>query len=348
MHMASGKLTSLIENLSQIIIDAPNKLQLSERNEEWTKIVLILPLIEGLGWDKATDVSFESRPAEIEGWLDFILKCQTPIGIEAKALDVNKPTEHNHSHVKKGLKQSKERGASYFIWTNGDCWQFHSLALPNAPIYQVILSNIGDGSEQAESIGKKLRIIEKGDFAENPKIFDEAIRNNWKVAALPFAWNFLIENHKDDLIKLVRNGLPAELDINGDEILRFLGTLKTSDGAPITKTKLPKGGIPSFPDDWDKLLNSYEPRYERARKRFLEGYYRNLGQWLISKDYEPWSKSTTWRRVGTPNEASKRKQVGPVVTLFRDWQFIKEEKEGGDKYVRVEESVLYLTKLLEK
>src|SRR3990172_1004746 len=103
MLMASGKLTSLIENLSQIIIDAPNKLQLSERNEEWTKIVLILPLIEGLGWDKATDVSFESRPAEIEGWLDFILKCQTPIGIEAKALDVNKPTEHNHSQVKKGL-----------------------------------------------------------------------------------------------------------------------------------------------------------------------------------------------------------------------------------------------------
>ncbi len=89
--MAVRKLTSLIENLSQKIIDAPNKLQPSERNEEWTKIVLILPLIGGLGWDNATDVSYESSPDDIEGSLDFILKCQPPIGIEAKALDVKFP-----------------------------------------------------------------------------------------------------------------------------------------------------------------------------------------------------------------------------------------------------------------
>ncbi len=146
--MASGKLASLIEKLSQIIIDAPNKLQPSERNEEWTKIVLILPLIARLGWDTATDVSFESRPTEIEGFLDFILKSQPPIGVEAKALDVIKPMDHNHPHVKKGLKQSEERGASYFIWTNGNCWQFYSLALPNAPIYQVMLSDVGDTQEE--------------------------------------------------------------------------------------------------------------------------------------------------------------------------------------------------------
>ena len=138
--MASRKLTGLIENLSQIIINAPNKLQQSERNEEWTKMVLIMPLIDGLGWDKATDISFESRPAETEGWLDFILRCNTQIGIEAKAIDVNRPTDRNQPQVKKGLKQSEERGASYFIWTNGNCWQFYSLALPNAPIYQLMLS----------------------------------------------------------------------------------------------------------------------------------------------------------------------------------------------------------------
>ena len=345
--MASGKLTSLIENLSQIIKDAPNKLQPSERNEEWTKIVLILPLIEGLGWDKATDVSFESRPTEIEGWLDFILKCQTPIGIEAKALDVNKPTEHNHSQVKKGLKQSKDRGASYFIWTNGDCWQFYSLALPNAPIYQVMLSDAGDTQEEAESIGKKLRIIEKEKFAENPEIFDEAIRNSWKVTALPFAWNFLIENHKDDLIKLVRNGLPEELEIDSDEILKFLKNFGKKDVAP-PPTQPPPHKVLSFPDDWDKLLTSYEPFYERARKRLLEGYYHNLGKWLISEDYKPWSKSVTWRYAGTPNEPNKRKQVGPVATMFREWLFIKEEKEGSDRYIRVEESIPYLKKLFEK
>ena len=348
--MTAGKLASLIENLSQTIIDAPNKLQPSERNEEWTKMVLIMPLIEGLGWDRATDVSYESSPAEIEGWLDFILKCQPPIGVEAKALDVNIPSDGNHSQVKKGLKQSKERGASYFIWTNGDCWQFYSLALPNAPIYQVILSSIGDGSEQTESIGNKLRIIDKEDFSENPEIFDETIRNNWKLTALPAAWNLLFVNNKNDLIKLVRNGLPAELDIKSDEILRFLRTLKTSDNTPEhakLRTKSFKK-ILTFPDDWDKLLNSYEPFYEKARKRFHKDYYLKLGQWLISEEYYPWSKSITWRLVGTPNEGNKKKQVGPVVTLFREWLFIKEEEERGDKYVRAEESVPYLKKLLEK
>ena len=94
--MASVELTKLVKNLSQKIISAQDKLQPSERNEEWTKIVLILPLLEGLGWDRATDVSYESSPDGIEGWLDFILKCQTPIGVEAKALDVNSPSDHTH------------------------------------------------------------------------------------------------------------------------------------------------------------------------------------------------------------------------------------------------------------
>ena len=81
-------LTDLIKDLSQKIINAQDKLQLSERNEEWTKVVLILPLLEGLGWDRSTDISYESSPDNIEGWLDFVLKCQPPIGVEAKALDV--------------------------------------------------------------------------------------------------------------------------------------------------------------------------------------------------------------------------------------------------------------------
>lgn len=179
---------------------------------------------------------------------------------------------------------------------------------------------------------------------ENPKIFDEAICNNWKFAALPSAWKFLIDNRNNDLIQLLRNGLPAELDIKDDGILEFLKTLKTSGPPPPP----PQPPARSFPGDWEKLLNSFEPLYEGKRKRFLEGYYRILGQWLISEEYQPWSKAVTWRIVGTSNEPNKRKQVGPVVTLFREWQFIKKDKERSDKYVRVEESVPYLKKLLEK
>jgi len=127
--MAPTELTNLVKSLSKKIIIVQDELQPSERNEEWTKMVLILPLLEGLGWDRATDISYESSPEDVEGSLDFIIKCHPPIGIEAKALYVNPPLDRNHKHVEKGLKQSKDRGASYFIWTNGDCWQFYSLAL---------------------------------------------------------------------------------------------------------------------------------------------------------------------------------------------------------------------------
>lgn len=346
--MASGELTNLVKDLSQIIINAPNKLQPSERNEEWTKIVLILPLIRGLGWDSATDVSYESSADDIEGSLDLVLRCQPPIGIEAKALDVKPPQDHSHPQVKKGLKQSKDRKASYFIWTNGDCWQFYSLALPNAPIYQVILSSIGDGSKQPEPIENNLRIIEKEHFAENPKIFDENIRENWKMTALPDAWNLLLEKHTSDLLQLVRNGLPTELDIKSEEILKFLKTLEPSADVlkpPRPRTNRPKK-IHSFPVDWEQLLSSYEPVYERARKRFSNEYLRNLAQYLTSEKYEPWSKSITWRYAGAPNEPNIRKQLGPVIAFFREWRFIEDE-EGTDKYVRVEESVPYLKKLLE-
>ena len=345
--MAFKELTDLVKNLSQKIINAADKLHASERNEEWTKVVLILPLLEGLGWDRAMDITYESSPDGIEGWLDFILKCQASIGVEAKALDVKAPSNHNHSQVKKGLKQSMDRGALYFIWTNGDCWQFYSLAQDNAPLYQVILSSVGDGSEKAESIVNKLRIIEKKHFAENPEIFDEAIRNNWKIAALPAAWNLLFEKDISTLLQLVGSCLPEELDIKDDEILKFLKTLKPKDVPKLTKLPIKPDKIHSFPEDWDRLLNSYEPVYERARKRFSKDNARKLAQYITSENYEPWSKSTTWRHVGLPNDTKERKKLGPVVSLFREWRFI-EEAGVRDMYKRVEESVSFLAKLLKK
>lgn len=341
--MASRELPNLVKHLSLLIIRARDSLQPGERNEEWTKAALIVPLLEGLGWDRGTDVGYESSPDDIEGRLDFILKCQFPIGIEAKALDVDYPRDHDHPHIKKGLKQCKERGASYFIWANGDCWQFFSLALANAPVYQVILSSAGGGVEQIDSIANKFRIIEKGGFTANPEMFDKAIRANWKMTALPVALDVLLKERANDLLELVRQGLPSELDIEDEEILKFLQTLKPYRLPPRKKPpKLP----PRLPKDWELLLASFEPAYERARERFRSGYYRKLAQYLIGGQYGPWSKITTWRHVGAPRDPGERKKLGPVVALFREWRFI-EEAEGA-MYKRVEEGVPYLKKLLEE
>ena len=172
--MVSRDLAKLVEDLSQRIEDARDTLEVSERNEEWTKMSLIVPLLEGLGWDRGKDVGYENSPRDVEGRLDFILKGHHLIGIEAKALDVGSPQDYGHPHIKKGLKQSKERGASYFIWTNGDCWQFFSLALKNAPLYQVTLSSArGD-------ISDKLCILGKKPFTDNNLFIDKYINTSMK------------------------------------------------------------------------------------------------------------------------------------------------------------------------
>jgi hypothetical protein len=92
---------------------------------------------------------------------------------------------------------------------------------------------------------------------------------------------------------------------------------------------------------------SFEPDYDRARKRFRSDSCRRFGHYLISDKYREWSKSTTWRYIGIRNDVSERKKLGPMVSLFREWRFI-EETEGADKYRRVEESIPYLKRLFEK
>jgi len=346
--MTAKELSNLIKKLSSRIVSAHDNLRPNDRNEEWTKSALILPLLEGLGWDSSADISYEDSPDDVEGRLDLILKGQVPIGIEAKAFDVAPPRNHDHPQIIKGLKQSKERGTSYFIWTNGNCWQFFSLALLSAPFYEIILSSIEDGVDEAD-IADRFLIIEKEHFASNPEIFDEAIRANWKMSALPAAWEVLLEKHMDDLLKLAQKGLPPELEIKDAEILEFLTTLKLPEvaaGYRGSKIKQPKI-IRSSPQDWEQLLDSFEPEYERARKRFNKDFYLKLGRYLISQGYKPWSSKTTWRLIGLPDDGDEKKKGAPVVTHFKEWGFIKQSESREDMYERVEDGVPYLKKLFE-
>ena len=348
--MAPREFVKLVGQLSRRLVDAPDTFSPTQRNEEWTKINFILPLLEALGWDRFKDVNYEDSPQDIEGWLDFILRCRPSIGIEAKALGEKPPEDRTHRQIEKGLKQSKDRGAAYFIWTNGDSWEFFSLALPDAPIYNLALSNVHGDPQQIEHIASEFNVIEKGSFTANPKLFDEAIRKNWKRGALPAALEMLVKERKHDLLQLIRQDLPSEIGIEDEEILAFFRELKWSGAGVIVsrpgKIK-DKERHHSFPEDWQKLLHSYEPEYERANKRFREGYYRKLAQYLIDDQCRPWSSSTTWRYVGMPKDADERKKLGGVIKLFRDWHFI-EDAEGFQMYQRVGDGVPFLKKLLEK
>ena len=283
---------------------------------------------------------YEKRSDDVEGRLDFILKPKPSIGIEAKGLNMPPPQDLGHPQITKGLRQSKERRASYFIWTNGDCWQFFSLALKNAPLYQVTLSSArGD-------IFDKLCIIEKKPFTDNPEIFDEAIRNNWKTRAFPDAWEMVLDKHTNDLYQLISKGLPTELEIRNEEVLEFLKKLKPFDAdlEPQRGRTKQVGISHSFPDDWEQLIDSDETEYERDRKRFHSDPNRKLGQYLLSEAYREWSRNNTYKHCGLLKERAKRS--GPVITLFTKWRFI-EKVEGTGKYKRVEDSVKYLKKLFE-
>jgi hypothetical protein len=48
-----------------------------------------------------------------------------------------------------------------------------------------------------------------------------------------------------------------------------------------------------------------------------------------------------------PNDPTEKKKLGPVITLFKEWGFIR-EAGAGDMWERVEEGVTYLKKLLEE
>lgn len=346
--MSREELVKAIAQFAQRIVDAPDEFPPGQRNEEWTKNVFILPFLEALGWDRYHDVSYEYGSQEGDERLDYVLLSQPAIGIEAKALDVKPPEDRSHPQIAKGLRQSQERGAAYFIWTNGDCWQFFSLALPDAPMYDVRLTDAHNNPAQAEQIADDVHLIDKALFSADPNVFDEAILEKWKAAALPAVLHELLNQRQHEFLQLVRQSLPDQLHIEDEEILSFFAALKLP-AAPAEhvkeRTRRTKKSH-SFPEDWHELLHSFEPEPHRARTRFREGYYRKLGQYLISGQYRPWSKSTTWRHVGAPDVTNERKKLGPVISLFREWHFI-EEAETVDVYQRVEESVLYLQKLLE-
>lgn len=98
--------------------------------------------------------------------------------------------------------------------------------------------------------------------------------------------------------------------------------------------------------DWERLIESYQSNYRLARWFFQTSYYRKLGEYLISEDYEPWTKDSTWRHLGLLNGANEEKKVRHAVSLFMEWGFI--EENDGDRYFRVEGCFPYLKKLLEK
>jgi hypothetical protein len=368
MEFKERSFRNLVIELSHVIKEQRDgySSQPGQLNEDWTKMALILPLLEGLGWEKGTDIAYKFGPCSNENSLDLFLKGHSPIGIESKTLCEMPPQNIEHPQIVNGFKQCKAKKAPYFIWTNGDCWQFFSLSLANAPSFQVYLSKIEDDV----SLLDKLLIIKKDAFSAHPERLSEAIGEHLEIMMLHQTWMGILKNHKKEVLQVFRKGLQS-VDIKDEMILKFLKTVKSegllsqakspvlsksADLLPQSKSQisfkseelLPQAKSPTrMPkhDNWELLIDSYEAPYRLARWFFRTSYYRKLGEYLLSESYKPWSKDSTWRHVGLPNGTNEGKKAMHAVTLFQEWGFIKEA--GADKYCRVDECAPYLKKLLD-
>jgi hypothetical protein len=329
-------LRNFVKKLSCIIKEKRKGPQSDRLNAEWTKIALVVPLLEGLGWDKSTDITYQLGLLSNEARLDLILNCQTPIGIQTRTLYELPPKNIDHPQIKNGLRLCKAKKAPYFIWTNGDSWQFFSLALTNAPLFQICLSNI----DKDISLPDKLLIMKKDNFISHPEKFDNTLNKNLKKTALSHSWMAVLQDHTRELIKIFRKGL-QNVDIK-DEV--NVNDLKTPGPEGLPPQERPTIWMPK-PRNWEKLIDSYESPYRLARWFFRTSYYRKLGEYLISKNYRPWPKDSSWRHVGLPDGINERKKVAHAVFMFLEWGFIEEASD--EKYYRIEKCVPYLKKVLE-
>jgi hypothetical protein len=353
--MKGSKLTDVIRRLASLAIDAPKKLGPKTMNEQWTKKSLIVPLMEALGWDDPFEVLPEDSPENVEDSIDYLLKPNRPgassLCLEAKPLLSDPPQTCDHGQIKKGLEQTKARGSDYFIWTNGRTWQVFALALPNAEIYEVDIGETRDDENKIQKASHRLKLLSRETVVNNPQTIVDQITIEWKETALPKALLKLTGEPSEEFIKLMRKALPQELDFSNEEIVQFVrGCRWNETGTPPGKEK-GKRFIPCK-EEWEKLVTSREPRYERARETLLSGLRRNLGEYLVGDNYEPWRKTVTFTLLKLKKRGSDTKGVtGPAVELYRKYGFMEivdpHVREDEITYKRVDEAMEYLARILQ-
>jgi len=355
--MKSEQLDKLIGKLHVIINETRRKLRKHELNEEWTKQSLVLPLLEGLGWDPVFEIYPESHVNRNNGRIDYLLKPKehknSTLCIEVKSLLIPAPEDRAHNYIVKGLEKTVQKEASYFIWTNGDSWQIYALSIPNAPIYEIRLTATNGIEKNVKKLTEQFRILCKDEFFSNPKGIDTAILANWKVVALPVAFSKIMKELPDEITELFKKVLPEKLGFTSEDILKFLEQckLKTQDNDPAIITRSRARKIIPCTEEWEKLVNSLEPRYQKAREKLIKNERRKLAEYLIGDNYNPWPNTITWHILGLSKRSSSTKTVtGPAVAIYRKWGFIESQNHMSKRdviYQRVEEAMVYLKKLLE-
>jgi hypothetical protein len=354
--MKESELINLVRRLGHHITEAPSKLPANKISEIWTRLNLIDPLLKALGWDNLYEV-IPGDSSIHDDFIDYTLRPlpaqASSLCVEAKPLLSPPPRDRGHEEIKKGLEQTEARGSDYFIWTNGDTWQLFAVKLPNAPIYEVNIGQVGRDESKIQLTADRLRLLSRETVVNSPQSIVEQIMAYWKERALPQAFKVLSEELAEETIKLMKSVLPPELDISSEEILKFLKECRW-EGIHIRQPSFSekRRGFKPCPAEWEKLVASREPRYVKARETLLENPRRKLGEYLISNDYEPWRRTMTFSLLGLPERGSDTKAVtGPAVGRYKEYGFIEtvdpQARPDEITYKRVDEAMPYLRRILQ-
>lgn len=357
--MKESELINLVRRLGHHITEAPSKLPPNKISEQWTRLNLIDPLLKALGWDNPYEVLAGDSSIN-DDWIDYTLRPSptnaSSLCVEAKHLLSPPPRDRGDDQIIKGLEQTKTRSSDYFVWTNGDTWQLFAVKLPNAPIYEINIGQVGRDESKIQLTSDWLRLLSRETVVDSPQSIVEQIMAYWKERALPQAFKALSEELAEETINLMKRVLPHELDITSEEILQFLKKCEckeTDTRRPGFPEKRTKSWFKPCPQEWERLVTSPASKYVKARENLLEDEYKKkLGEHLISDNYEPWPDTVTYSLLGFPKRGSETKgPTGSTVGYFKTLGFIEivDPQSKGDEitYKRVDEAMPYLKRILQ-
>jgi hypothetical protein len=225
------KLTSELCKIARIAINAPKRLPPWRMNEEWTKRHLIIPLLKALGWDNPYEILSEDPPDNKDTSVNFLLKAEQPntssVFIKAKPFLTPPPQYRGDEQIKRGIEQARALGSNFFIWTNGDTWQLFAIELPNAPIYEIHISQEAREGTEIKTTAVKFVILNKEKVLNNAKDITEQIKSYWREVALSQSLLAVPEEGSEETAEVMRKNLPEELAISLKEVREFLTKLQS-------------------------------------------------------------------------------------------------------------------------
>ncbi|WP_375264111.1 type I restriction endonuclease [Palleronia sp.] len=200
--------------------------------------VLILPLLQALGWDLGDldEVKSEYRHKSSDNPVDCALFLQRApvLFVEAKALQENMS---DRRWIVQTINYANTSGVDWCVLTNGDEWRFYKVHAPVEAEEKLFLTVKMDDDEPAEARARKLALVSRADMGQRAI---DALWTDWRI---------------DSQVRAVLESLPDD-----DNFVRFITRKISGIGAGDVRGSLRRAAIRvDYPEIGD-VLSDLAPR----------------------------------------------------------------------------------------